>query len=160
MSFRNQFERIPVKSNSGSRFVVTYKPHYSDTGALDLIEDQKIDVYEQIQSFKESCDIKTILARFAAGDESALNRRLPYFGDFSEMPNSLAGYLQLLADAENTFAQLPADVRANFNNSPSEFFSAIGSPDFDKRMGVSVHEGLDSEPVMPEPVKEVSVDES
>lgn len=157
MSFRNQFERIPVKSNSGSRYVVTYKPHYSDSGALDLIEDQKIDVYEQIQSFKESCDIKTILARYAAGDESALNRRLPYFGDFSEMPTSLAGYLQLLADAENTFAQLPADIRANFNHSPAEFFASIGTDNFDKRMGVSVYESVEPD-VGSEIVKEVSAE--
>lgn len=157
MSFRNQFERIPVKSNSGSRFVVTYKPYYSDTGALDLIEDQKIDVYEQIQSFKESCDIKTILARYAAGDENALNRRLPYYGDFSQMPTSLAGYLQLLADAENTFAQLPANIRSNFNNSPSEFFASIGSPDFDKRMGVSVHESVEPD-AGSDSVKEVSAE--
>lgn len=150
MSFRNQFERIRVQSNPGSRYVVTYKPHYSETGALDLIEDGKIDVYEQIQSFKESCDIKTILARFAAGDESALNRKLPYFGDFSQMPTSLAGYLQLLADAENTFAQLPADIRSNFNNSPSEFFAAIGSPDFDQRMGLGVHAPV--EPSVEEPI--------
>lgn len=154
MSFRNQFERIRIESNPGSRYVVTYKPHYSETGALDLIEDGKIDVFEQIQSFKESCDIKTILARFAAGDESALNRKLPYFGDFSQMPTSLAGYLQLLADAENTFAQLPADIRSNFNNSPSEFFAAIGTDQFDQRMGLGVHASVESSVVEPD-IKEV-----
>lgn len=156
MSFRTQFERIRVNSNPGTQYEITYKPHYTDTGAFDLIESGKIDVYEQIQSFKESCDLKTILARFANGDPQALNAKLPYFGDFSQMPDTLAGYLQLFSDAETSFAALSPDIRSAFNNSPSEFFASIGTDKFNKLMGIGVPVSSDVEPV-PEN-KEVSAE--
>ncbi len=149
MSFRNQFERIRVFSNSGCSSVITYKPIYTDKGSLDLVESGKINVYEQIQSFKSSCDLKTILARFENGDVSALNQRLPYFGDFSEMPESLAGFLQLYADAEGYFATLDPDLRSKFNNSASEFFAQIGSDYFNQCLGIGVHESVaPSEPIV------------
>lgn len=153
MSFRTQFDRIRVNSNSGSDFVLTYKPTYSEKGALDLVESGKINVYEQIQSFKSSCDLKTILARYANGDPSALNARLPYFGDFSEMPESLAGFLQLYADAESYFASLDPDIRSKFNNSSSEFFAQIGSDYFNKCMGIGVPESVVPEPTAGDAVK-------
>lgn len=146
MSFRTQFERIRIHSNPGSQYEITYKPHYTDTGAFDLIESGKIDVYEQIQSFKESCDLQTILARFENGDPQALNARLPYFGDFSQMPDSLAGYLQLFADSEAYFAALDPDIRSAFNNSSSEFFASIGSDKFNQLMGIGVSVPSDVEP--------------
>lgn len=135
MNFRTQFERKPVKSVSGDRFVVTYKPQYTETGALDLVESGKIDVYDQIQSYRESCDLQVILERFRNGDVSALNQRLPYFADVSEMPMSLSGFLQLYKDAENEFANFPAELRAKFNNSPTEFFASLDSDRFVKAVG-------------------------
>lgn len=140
--FRTQFERKRVNSNPGSRFVTKFKPFYDDNGAFELVEDGKIDVYEQIQSFKESTTIQNIIARFQNGDADALNQRLPYFLDVSEMPNSLAGFLQLHANAENYFASLSPDIRRNFNNSASEFFASLGSDDFSERMGIRVHESV------------------
>lgn len=140
MTFRTQFERKPVKSVSGDRFVITYKPQYTETGALDLVESGKIDVYEQIQSYRESCDLQVILQRFQNGDVSALNQRLPYFADVSEMPTSLSGFLQLYKDAENEFANFPAELRAKFNNSPTEFFASLDSDRFDKAVNEYISE--------------------
>lgn len=153
MSFRTQFDRIRVNSNPGSDIVLTYKPTYSEKGALDLVESGKINVYEQIQSFKSSCDLKTILSRFVNGDPTALNAKLPYFGDFSEMPESLAGFLQLYADAESYFASLDPDLRSKFNNSASEFFAQIGTDYFDKCMGIGVSASVVPEPAAGDAVK-------
>lgn len=136
--FRTQYDHKEVFSNPGSQYVLTYKPVYTDEGALDLVVDGKIDVYEQIQSFKESCELESILKRFQNGDVNALNQRLPYFADVTEMPDTLAGFLKLYQDAENTFAKLPADLRSQFNNSASEFFASAGSDRFNKLMGIGV----------------------
>lgn len=125
-----------VISNSGERFNPTYKLKIDKEGRIDLIQDGKIDVYERIQSYREECDIKCILQRFLAGDEAALNKYAPLFGDFTEAPNSLAEYYQKIMDAEAIYNKLPVDVKAQFNNSSSEFFASVGSEKFNSIFGI------------------------
>lgn len=149
MKFRTQYDRVAIVSNSGTRFHPTYKLKYDEDGCTTLVETGKIDTYEQIQSWKDSCDIKVILERFANGDMDALNRKTPMFGDFTSTPQTLAEHLQLLRDAEESFRGLPLDIRAQFNHNPAEFYASIGSDRFNRIMGISV----------PSDIKEVNVNE-
>ena len=121
--FRTQYDRIEVNSNPGSRFVKTYKPVYTDTGALDLVIDGKIDVYEQIQSFKESCDIQTILKRFENGDVNALNAKLPYFADITEIPIPIS----LLNLSEPTEAKNSEELLLNSERRSAGSFAKVFS---------------------------------
>lgn len=131
LSFPTQYDRKErVYISSGTEFEPTYQLITDDDGVQELTQVGKINTYERVQSWKESCDLKTILQRFANGDQNALNRNTPLFGDFLDMPNNLADYYKKIAEAEAVFYGLPVDVRAKFNHSPSEFFANIGSDRF------------------------------
>lgn len=138
MAFRTVFDRIEVNSNSGDRFNITYNFKYDENGLETLTESGKIDVYEKIQSFKDSCDLQVLLMRYANGDTSALNARPIFYGDISDAPKSLSEHYQLLHDAEVAFDRLPADVRANFDYDVVKFYSSIGSDQFYKSLGIDV----------------------
>lgn len=135
--FRTQYDRVQVNSNPGDRFHPTYELTVDEKGRQELKETGRIDTYEQIQSWKDSCDIRVILERFANGDTSALNRKVPLFGDFTSAPASLAEFQQHMLEAEKMFNSLPVETRAKFNHSVSEFIASFGSPAWLELMGIS-----------------------
>lgn len=136
MQFRTQYDRIAVNSNTGERFHPTYELQVDENGIHDLVETGKVDTYEMIQSYKDSVDIHNILERFANGDQTALNKNQPMFGDFTEMPKTMAEFQQTLADAEKMFMSLPVEKRALFNHSVSEFVASFGSRKFFEAFGI------------------------
>lgn len=125
-------ERKRVFSEVGSRMQPTYKMHVDENGKRELRKVGEIDLYAQIQSYKDSVDINVLLQRFARGDESALSKIQGVYGDFTQMPKTYRELAQRVIDAENIFNQLPIDIRKEFNFSPSEFFSSIGSDKFNE----------------------------
>lgn len=141
-SFRTQYDRVQQVSNSGERLAPTYSPKIREDGVIDLVETGKVDLYEQIQSWRESCDIKAILQKYVNGDASALSKGTPFFGDFSDAPVSLADYYQRLIDAEAAFNRLPVETRAKFNHSSSEFFTSMGSEKFNEIMGINTESNI------------------
>lgn len=132
--FRTQYNRVQICHHSGARLKPTYKISYTETGSQDLVECGVVDVYEEIQSYKDSCDLKTIIERFMAGDVNALNRSPAFFADVADMPNSLAGFLNMRSDADRYFMSLPPEVRAEFGNDSNQFFAQIGSDRFNTIM--------------------------
>ena len=140
--FRTQYNREPQTSNPGDRFESTYGPKIDENGVIDLVETGKVDTYEEIQAWRESCDIQTILSKYVNGDASALNKNSPLFGDFTDCPTSLSDFYQRLLDAESAFNRLPVETRAQFNHSPSEFFTSIGSDRFNEIMGINSEIGI------------------
>jgi hypothetical protein len=75
MVFSTQFDaRDRIISNAGSRIKQLYEARVDNQGHIDLVESGTEDLYDYIQSFKESCDINTIVKRFAAGDTDVLAR--------------------------------------------------------------------------------------
>lgn len=135
-NFRTKYEPIKIVSESGSPFAATYKLKYGEDGSADLVIVGKVNVDEQIQSYRNSCDIQVLLERFANGDVTALSKTPSFYADLSDMPQSLAGYLQLIHDASEAFNSLSVDVRAKFDNNPDKFFASIGSDQFRQLLGL------------------------
>ena len=82
------------------------------------------------QSHKKSCDINNIITAATANPmllaDPAPDRKV--FRDFSSGDN----YLELqnqLCEAQSTFNELPADIRAYFKNDPSKVIDFISDPD-------------------------------
>lgn len=129
--FKTQFDlRERVTANSGSPVRVLYSPKFDEKGVMSLVESGKENLYEFIQSHKESCDIHVILERFARGDVSALERVQGTYGDFSNMPRTYADMLNLVRSAEDAFSNLPVDERAKYGHSFERWLTEFGpSPD-------------------------------
>lgn len=116
--FKTQFDpRERVHANPGSTVRILYSPKFDEKGVMSLVESGKENLYEFIQSHKESCDIHVILERFARGDVSALERVQGTYGDFSNMPRTYADMLNLVHSAEDAFSNLPVDERAKYGHS-------------------------------------------
>lgn len=122
-------------SNPGSPIRILYSAKVEKDGSVVLTEVGKEDINEKIQAAKASTDIETIIAYYnQTGDESVLRRYTPTYGDFSKLPDSLAGFLQLRIDSENYFNALPSEIKKEFDNDSNKFFAQAGQPDWYEKL--------------------------
>lgn len=133
-SVYERFDRNPTESGMPEK--PSFKMFVDEHGRRSLKENGKINVYEQIQSHRESCDIEYIMTRFANGDTSVLSKTQGVYGDFTNIPTSLNELQQRVMDAERLFYQQPLDIREKFEHNPSIFFNMIGTDSFNKIMGI------------------------
>lgn len=151
MKFNTQYDkRAPVFQEPGSPIKPVYSPRYTDSGVLDLVQTGTENIYDFIQSHKESTDIHVLLDRFANGEEDVLQRMQGFYGDVTSMPKTYAEVLNAVIVGEETFARLPIDVKQRFNNSFAEWLASMDKPDFASRMGV------DSVDMTPQQVQDFS----
>jgi len=76
------------------------------------------------QSFKDECNINNIMAKFQK--TGALNhyaKHAPNYGDATHI--ELADALNVVADAESMFEELPSSLRKRFQNSPELFLEFV-----------------------------------
>lgn len=72
------------------------------------------------QEFKDECDVNVILKRYmATGEMPNLNERNPQYIDCTGHDYQAA--MNLVAEANTLFAELPSAVRSRFNHDPSQF---------------------------------------
>ncbi len=130
MKFDTQYNRLGVsgvKTTPGSGMKDTYKMHVDADGKRELKKSGEYNLYADIQSYKDSVSIDYILSRFVNGDETALSRVQGIYGDFTQMPTTMAELQQRVIDAEHLFNNLPLDIREQYNFSASEFFAQLDS---------------------------------
>ncbi|WGL31257.1 internal scaffolding protein [Dipodfec virus UOA04_Rod_845] len=138
IKFRTQYDpHPPVFQEPGSPEKLVYSPRYTSEGVLDLAVTGKENLYEFIQSHKESTDIHVLLDRFANGEEDVLSRLQGFYADVSDMPKTYAEVLNAVIAGEETFARLPVEVKRRFDNSFAVWLASMDSPDFSERMGIS-----------------------
>lgn len=76
------------------------------------------------QQFREETDINTIVERFGLTGQLPQNVRVPLPEDFIEATDYHTALNQLIA-ANESFMQMPADVRARFQNDPGKFLDFV-----------------------------------
>lgn len=144
MKFPTQFDKFDrVFSRAGSRKKVLYDPQFVD-GELTLVSSGEADLYDEIQSHKDSVDIHVLLKRYQEGDTLALERAQSFYGDISQVPRSYSGLLNAMLQSRSVFDSLPAEVRASFDHSFEKFISSMDSPDFFSKL---VQNGATAAPV-------------
>ena len=133
MDFRNQYD------NRGDCDCTCHgrveKPTYTADENGYPVESGIVNLYDEIQSHRESVELSTLLQRYAQGDISALNQIEGVYADVVDMPSTYAELFNRVRDAENSFNALPDDVRALFDNSPVSFWQSIGTPEFADKIG-------------------------
>jgi phage internal scaffolding protein len=72
------------------------------------------------QSFRDECDINNILRQFNVTGQLPLGSVQPQYGDFSGITDYQSALNAVMA-AQDSFLQLPAKVRAKFDNDPALF---------------------------------------
>ena len=105
-----------------------------ETGKKELKKTGETNIYKKIQAAKEDTLIYNIIKRFESGDIEVLNKTQGTYGNLLNMPRTLAEAQQSLIDAENTFNNLPLDIRRQFNMSSSEFVAGLTNGKFETIM--------------------------
>lgn len=105
-----------------------------------------------VQADAEDADINTIVRRFnITGQLPAGGIRVPEFADYEDVFDFHSAQLAILV-AEQTFMQIPADVRARFHNDPGEFLHFAADPgniDALREMGLAMPKPVEIVPVVP-----------
>lgn len=131
MHFATQYDAHErVTAAVGTRELPEYSSRYNDLGILELVPTGVRNIYAQIQSHKDSCDIGQILSRFANGDAGALTKVQGIYADVTGMPTTYAELLNKVNDGKQIFEALPVSVRAKFGHDFGRFMASIGSPEF------------------------------
>lgn len=102
-----------------------------------------------IQSAEEESNINTIVRRFGLTGQLPDNVNMPVSGDFSGVVDFHSA-MNLIRKAQEEFLNVPADIRARFNNDPQRFMDFLedtSNRDEAMRMGL-----LKPAPVSPEPL--------
>lgn len=124
-----------VPEHPGNRYETEYKERYDEYGHAYLEEVGKVDVYEKIQSHKEECDISCILAKYAAGDQTVMNRP-GYYIDTTVLPQNITEYMNLMNEQREKFNALPLDIKQKFGNSFEEWAASAGNKQWLEKMGM------------------------
>lgn len=76
------------------------------------------------QSFKDECDINLILKKFQkSGAISHYASNSMSYGDATQI--QLQDALNVVANAETMFEELPSSIRKKFNNDPGQFLAFV-----------------------------------
>nr|WAE43555.1 MAG: internal scaffolding protein [Microviridae sp.] len=79
-----------------------------------------LDVTMAVQSAADECDINTIVRRFGLSGQLPSGLNAPQYGDFLGVSDFHSAVNAVMA-AEDSFLQLPAEVRSRFQNDPGQF---------------------------------------
>lgn len=107
-----------------SRLATAYTGHLVDPLTGELVKPPA----RTKQEFKEQCDINNIIKSFK------ITRQITHLaakaGTFEDLPDALdlQTALNVVIQAEDAFAALPAAVRDRFKNNPSEFLAFMEDP--------------------------------
>ena len=82
-----------------------------------------------VQSERENCDINVILDRFTkTGQLPNENKNSPKFGDFLAVQD-FKHAMDTITTAQSMFLELPAPLRAKFDNDPKRYVDFVLNPD-------------------------------
>lgn len=151
ISIRTQYDRHdpdlkvdPGATVPGSGLKPTYSSYYDSHGRLVVEPSGQVDLYMEIQSHKDSCDIHVLLDRYRRGDLEVMERLQTQGGvyaDVTGMPQSYAEVLNLVHQGEQEFLALPVDVRAKFGHSYEVYMASMDDPkSWRERMGFDAAE--------------------
>lgn len=138
-----------TSSKTGSPTKPAFKMKVDVKGRRKLIADGIINIYEQIQSHKDSCDINLILTKYMNGDKTVLSKVQGFYGDYTNIPTSLNELQNRVLDAERLFYQLPIETREKFEHNPGIFYNMVGSDAFNEILGLNGTDKSKDSPLTP-----------
>lgn len=103
-------------SVTGSRYRYAFTGYRDTDGMVKLRSNGRIDQYAIIQADRESTDINVILSKYANGDATVLSRMQTLYGDFTGLPDSYIGMVNMIEEARRQFDDLPPAVKNIFGN--------------------------------------------
>lgn len=80
------------------------------------------------QQFKKDADVNHIMKKYrqtgVLGDPLSISKGVPFYGDFSKMPD-LAEQMEIVREANENWERLPAETRLRFQNKPEKLVEFV-----------------------------------
>ena len=132
-------------------------PYNYDTMAVSNETGLKCDdVSLAQQNFKDECDINNIMERFGLTGELPSNPLPSQYGDFSGVLDYHSALNAVLA-AQDSFLELPAQLRARFDNDPNNLIRFLEDPNNrDDAIALGLVASNEPRAEMPEPSQPAS----
>ena len=126
--FRNQYtEHDRFLTTPGDTVKKVYSPRWLENGTIELVETGSINIYDEIQSHKDSVDVNVLLAKYAkTGDLKILNKATTQFMDVAGVPTTIVGFYNLVEEGRRLYDGLPVDEKSKYNNSFENFIFQYG----------------------------------
>lgn len=97
------------------------------------------------QSHAQAADVRNIIKQYdRTGLIANVNKGIAQYGDYSEV-NEYAESLNMVRQANESFAQLPSHIREQFNNNAGLFFEFATDPKNSEKM---IEMGLKKAPIV------------
>lgn len=120
-----------IFSNCGKSLVTRKTLEIGSYGYPILVDTGIHDLYAEIQSYADSCDLATILQSFDLSSMSGLQfDEIGDISDFTSAPKTPGELLNVVNSGEVFFSELPVSVRSAFGHSLYNFVNSFGSDDF------------------------------
>lgn len=127
--FLTQYDKDHGRSvPSGSRYKDEFQLVTEPDGNTHLEKSGTKDLYQEIQSYIDSCTIENIVRRALNGDTTALGQRQGVYGDARFDANDLIAANEAVKQAQSIYKALPAEKRAEFGSFDS-FVKSFGTLD-------------------------------
>lgn len=154
--FQTMYKHSQTKPNRvGQKIVPEYVLSVDDNGCEVLVPCGKRNLYQFIQSSKDSCDLTTILNHLDAREVNGMITTFKYNDlkdagliDLSHAPKSLGDMHNICMHGEHLFNGLDLEIRKEFNFSTEKFVRSIGTKEFDDIMKkfADVHTFVEKKP--------------
>jgi phage internal scaffolding protein len=92
----------------------------SNEAAVSFVGEESMTV----QSMAEDADINVLMERFGLTGQMPVNPRVPMYGDFTGITDYQSAVNSVM-NAFDGFMELPAKIRARFNNNPQELLEFV-----------------------------------
>lgn len=139
-------DRIP--SPQGTLTVPEYQLR-NVGGREQLVQIGEKPLAEAIKAAADGISIADKLARWRHGDESAFGVPGGSYGDFTQLPKTLAEAQQFAMNAQNVFETLPLEVRSAYGHNLGDFLDAVEKGEYQKRFGKAPVKASEPAPAAP-----------
>lgn len=125
-----KYERPDHYTPSGEEFHQNYGWIYED-GELVYVEKDKVPLYAKIQAERDLVELSSILARYEAGDDTALDKVTGMYLDIVDMPTNYAELYTAVSHANDIFDHMPVEIKQKYDNNAAMFWKNYGTESFD-----------------------------
>lgn len=131
MDFKTAYDpHDRVFSISGKGIKDVMAPELDRYGNRVIKKQGEVDLYAQIQSWRDECDINILMAKFTNGDRTALMQRVGEYLDLSLVPDNFNDMLNMTTKAKDVFNSLPVEIKEVFGNNVNNFLANSQTKEF------------------------------